>query len=120
MKRVSLLLVIAFCGTLFSQNIGSRGLIHTQSARTFEKGQLEVHTNLNFFTRVTEYLGTDTQVEEDFSAVNYWLVASNLAITYGIIDNLDFFREGLLASLYSPSGLAKGAPPSILIDDIGA
>ncbi|MEJ2053800.1 MAG: hypothetical protein P8X42_07770, partial [Calditrichaceae bacterium] len=75
---------------VFSQNMGSRGLIHTQSARTFEKGQLEVQTNMNFFTRVTDYLGSDAQVEQNFTAVNYWLVASNLALTYGIIDNLDF------------------------------
>jgi hypothetical protein len=90
MRKISLLIVLMFCGALFSQNLGSRGLLHTQSARTFEKGQLEVHTNMNFFTKVTEYLGSDPQVEQDFSAVNYWLVASNLAVTYGIIDNLDF------------------------------
>ena len=90
MKKISLLLVMVFCGTLLSQNLGSRGLIHTQSARTFEKGQLEIQTNMNFFTRVTDYLGSDAQVKQNFSAVNYWLVASNLAITYGIIDNLDF------------------------------
>ena len=90
MKKFSLFFVLIFCGSLFSQNLGSRGLLHTQSARTFEKGQLEVHTNLNFFTRVTDYLGSANPDSIDFNAVNYWLVASNLAITYGITNNIDF------------------------------
>ncbi|MBN1406509.1 MAG: hypothetical protein JW956_01895 [Calditrichaceae bacterium] len=90
MRKISLFIVLIFCGNLFSQNLGSRGLLHTQSARTFEKGQLEVHTNANFYTKVSEYIGQDAQIGDSYSGVNYWLVASNLAITYGIIDNLDF------------------------------
>jgi hypothetical protein len=90
MKKISLILLIVFCTAVFSQpRIGSRGLIQTQSARTFDKGRLEIHSNMNFFTRATQWIGS-TAEPQDFSATNYWLVASNLAVTYGIFDNLDF------------------------------
>ena len=90
MKKISLVLIMLFFGLAFSQPpSGSKSLLHTQSARTFESGRLEVHTNMNFFTRATEFIGKG-QKPADFSAVNYWLVSSNLALTYGILDNLDF------------------------------
>jgi len=90
MKKISLVLVILFFGTVFSQPPnGSKSLIHTQSARTFENGRLEVHGSMNFFTRATDFIGSGS-APEGFNAVNYWLVASDLALTYGIHDNLDF------------------------------
>jgi len=52
MKKISLMLFVLLCGTVFSQPPnGSRSLVHTQSARTFDSGRLEVHSNMNFFTR---------------------------------------------------------------------
>lgn len=89
MKKISLVLLVLFIGLAFSQPPnGSRSLIHTQSARTFDSGRLEVHSNMNFFTRATEFIG-ETDAPADFSGVNYWLVAGNMAFTYGISDNLD-------------------------------
>lgn len=67
---------------------GSRSIIHTQSARTFEAGRLEVHSNMNFFTRATEFVGSGS-TPANFQANNIWIVAANLALTYGITDNLD-------------------------------
>ena len=89
MKKISLLLLILLVGVAFSQPPnGSRSLIHTQSARTFDSGQLEVHSNMNFFTRATDFIGSQNP-PQNFHAVNYWLVSGNIAITYGILDNLD-------------------------------
>lgn len=90
MKKLNLVILVLLYSTVFSQTPnGSRSLIHTQTARTFDKGRLEVHTNMNFFTRVTEFVGTGTK-PTDFGAVNYWMVAGNAAITYGITDHFDF------------------------------
>jgi len=89
MKKISLLLLILFVGTAFSQPPnGSKSLIHTQSARTFDSGRLEVHSSMNFFTRATDFIGSG-QTPQGFQGVNYWLVAGNLAFTYGVMDNLD-------------------------------
>ncbi len=89
MKTISLLLLLLIVSTAFSQPPnGSKSLIHTQSARTFESGRLEVHTDMNFFTRATEFIGSGTK-PAGFTAVNYWLVAGNLTATYGILDNFD-------------------------------
>jgi len=90
MKKISLVIVLLLSVAAFAQApLGSRSLIHTQSARTFDSGRLEVHSNMNFFTRATEFIGSG-QAPSNFHAVNYWLVAGNLAITYGILDHLDF------------------------------
>lgn len=84
------MLFVLLYGTVFSQPPnGSRSLTHTQSARTFDSGRLEVHSNMNFFTRASEFIGSG-QVPANFNAVNYWLVAGNLAITYGILEHFDF------------------------------
>ncbi len=89
MRKISLLLLLLFIGIGLSQPPnGSRSLIHTQSARTFDSGQLEIHSSMDFFTRATEFIG-QTNPPQNFHAVNYWLVSGNLAITYGILDNLD-------------------------------
>lgn len=89
MKKISLLLLLFIVGAAFSQPPnGSKSLIHTQSARTFESGRLEIHSDMNFFTRATEFIGSGTK-PAGFTAVNYWLVAGNLTATYGILDNFD-------------------------------
>jgi len=90
MKKISLVLVFMFIGMAFSQPPnGSKSLIHTQSARTFESGRLEVHSSMNFFTRASDFIGSGAK-PADFKAVNYWLVSGNMALTYGIMDHLDF------------------------------
>ena len=90
MRNISLVIFLLVSMAAFAQPpLGSRSMIHTQSARTFDSGRLEVHSNMNFFTRATEFIGSG-QAPSNFHAVNYWLVAGNLAITYGILDNLDF------------------------------
>lgn len=89
MKKISLILLVFFCSSLFSQPPnGSKSLLHTQTARTFESGRLELHSGMNFFTRVTEFVGSG-QKPQNFSANNYWLVVGHFNLTYGLMDNLD-------------------------------
>ncbi len=87
MKRLAaLLLIIIFSSTAFAQTYGSMRLLHTQTARTFTKGRLDANTNISFFTKLGEFLGS---TPTNFAAANWWLVSNNIVTTYGIIDNLD-------------------------------
>jgi hypothetical protein len=89
MKKVSpiLLILLFITSNLIAQvPVGSKSLMHTQTARTFDSGRFEIHSDLNFFTKLTENLGNNVA---DFGAINYWLVNSGLALTYGISDNFD-------------------------------
>ena len=73
---------------MFAQGpVGSKSLMHTQTARTFDSGRFEIHTDLNFFTKLAENLGNINP--DDFDAANYWLVNSGIALTYGVSDNFD-------------------------------
>ncbi len=74
--------VFAFAGAF-----GSRSLLHMQTASTLERGTLDFRTNMNFYTKVGEYLGQNKPA--NFSAVNYWDVQSNALLTYGIMDHFD-------------------------------
>jgi hypothetical protein len=65
---------------------GSWSMLHTHTAKTFEQGRLEIYTQLDFWTKLGDYLG---QTPSDFTAVNYWSVGSNILTTYGILNNLD-------------------------------
>jgi hypothetical protein len=86
MKRLSsLLLVLLFIISVNAQT-GSKSLIHVQTARTFGEGWLVAGTDLNFYTKLGEFIGT---APTDYAAANYWLVSNNIVLTYGIIDNLD-------------------------------
>lgn len=89
MKRISpivfLMLLFSFS---YSQPVGSVSMIHTHSARTFDKGRLEVKTDMNFFTRATQFVGKG-QTPQNFTANNYWLVAAGFSLTYGFSDNFD-------------------------------
>jgi hypothetical protein len=89
MKRLCLLLIFIFLTSIAlaqTPTTGSRSLLHTHTARTFDQGRLEVYTNLDFYTKLGEFIGA---APSNFAAANYWVVASNIFTTYGIIDNLD-------------------------------
>jgi len=62
-------------------------LLHTQPARTIKKGQLSLSSNMNFYTKVGDFIGSSKPI--DFETVNYWLVAGNTVVGYGIHDNYD-------------------------------
>ncbi len=77
------LMALGFNSTRF----GSRGFLHVQSASTLYKGTLDAGSNLNFYTKVGDYLGQ--QKPENFTAVNWWDVQGNTVFSYGMLDNFD-------------------------------
>ena len=92
MKLLNFFLIILLAISANAQNPGitaSKGLFHTHTGQVVEEGMLQVKTNLNFFTKLGEYIGQGIQ-PADFSAANYWLVASNAAVTYGFYKHFDF------------------------------
>jgi len=106
MKRLSTLVLLLFLtSTALAQTptTGSWSLLHTHTARTFEQGRLEIYTDLNFYSKLGEFLGS---APSDFSAVNYWVVASDIFTSYGIIDHLDM-TLGL--RLYQDTNIGDGA-----------
>jgi hypothetical protein len=88
-KLVLLLFIFLFCTLALGQNpgtTGSFGFFHTHEGRTLMPGRWDFWGNLNFWTKLGEFLG---EAPVDYSAVNYWVVAGNISISYGIIKNLD-------------------------------
>jgi len=85
---LSFFIVLLFGSLLMAQlPNGNRTLLHTQTASTVEKGKLEIFSNMNFFTRAADFIGSNKPI--DFDAVNYWLVAGNMAFSYGISEHFD-------------------------------
>ena len=66
---------------------GCKTLLHTQTAKSLESGQLNIYSNMNFYTKAGEFIGETKP--QDFSSVNYWLVAGNAVFSYGIIKHFD-------------------------------
>jgi hypothetical protein len=89
MKKLYLIVFALFAANGYAQQaLGSYSSIHTQSGRTFEAGRLEVRMDMNFWTKATEWVGAGNKA--DFKSANYWLVASNFALTYGLFEHFDF------------------------------
>jgi hypothetical protein len=87
MKRlISVVLICFLITSVYAQYSGSKALIRMQTAKTFEAGRLDFRSDLNFFTKLADYLGS---APPNFTAANYWVVSSNLLLTYGIVDNVD-------------------------------
>ncbi len=88
-KLLPLLFILLITISGFGQNpgtTGSFGFFHTHEGRVLMPGRLDFWTNLNFWTKLGEFI---TQAPEDFEAANYWLVAGNISTTYGIFNHLD-------------------------------
>ena len=66
---------------------GEKSLIHTQTGKVYSKGQFGLYSNMNFYSKIGDFLG-DVR-PESFESVNYWLVASNFVMTYGIMEHFD-------------------------------
>lgn len=106
MKRlVALILILFLASAALAQTptTGSWSLIHTHTARTFEQGRLEIYTDLNFYTKLGDYLGTPPP---DFTAVNYWTVANDIFFTYGVANHLDV---SLGLRLYQDTNVSEDA-----------
>ena len=63
---VGLLLLLAFA---LAQISGSNSLVHVQSASTMKEKRLDFRTDVQFFTKVGDFLGQTKPA--NFSAVNF-------------------------------------------------
>ncbi len=89
-KRIFFALSITLLMVLptFAQLINAdRTLFYTQTGKTVDTGRLFMYNEMNFFTKVGDFVGN--LKPQSFKAVNYWLVAGNTAVTYGIADHFD-------------------------------
>lgn len=92
MKLLNILLIILSALTVGAQNPGStasNGLIHTHTGRTLNEGMLQIKTNMNFYSKLGEFLNQSLQ-GADYNAANWWLVAGNFSLAYGFYDHFDF------------------------------
>jgi hypothetical protein len=90
MKKLYILLfILGLNSGLFAQFVyqGSVSLMNTQTGRVFEPGRVEIGTNLSFFTKLTEYIGSASN--PDFTASNAWLVTNNFKLSFGLFNNFD-------------------------------
>ncbi len=90
MKKLSFIFVtLALSGTLaFAQLPNSdRTLMYTQTGQTVQAGHLFVYNEMNFFTKVADFVGN--LKPQNFQTANYWLVAGNTALTYGVGEHFD-------------------------------
>ncbi|MGD9487690.1 MAG: hypothetical protein AB7W47_06690 [Calditrichaceae bacterium] len=91
MKKISALGTALFLFTVAlaqAQITNTEGtLFHTQSGKTIEKGTLVFTNNMNFYTTAGEYIGS--LKPDNFKTKNYWLVAGNLGLNYGITNHFD-------------------------------
>jgi len=92
MKKLYILLFIMVLNSyVFAQFTyqGSVSLLNTQTGRVFEPGRVEIGTNLSFFTKLTDFVGSQNLKPADFTAANYWIVTNNLKVTFGLFNNFD-------------------------------
>lgn len=85
-KYLFLFLLLA-SGAFAQLTNGNQELMYTQTASTVDAGQLQVNTDMNFFTKAGDFIGASEPV--DFEKVNYWLVAGNAVFSYGISEHFD-------------------------------
>jgi len=90
MKKLGYIILFLLSVSAYGQlPNGSYSLIHTQTARTYEPGRLELKTNMNFYTKLAQYIGDPSLKPGDFKELNAWVAQGNINLTYGIVNHLD-------------------------------
>jgi hypothetical protein len=88
MKKLNLIFIAWFIfGVTLAQYPGSVSLIHTHTGRVFNRGDLELHTNMNFFTKLGQLRPGVT--DPNFKPVNWWNVSGNMMLTFGLLNHFD-------------------------------
>lgn len=82
---LSIFLLVSFSMAQFAN--GAKTLLHTQTGRTLDKSQLNINASTNFYTKAADYIGESEPA--GFSVTDYWLIAGDLAATYGIVEHFD-------------------------------
>ena len=92
MKKLNFLIIVMFLFSVtFTQYPGSKSLVHTHTGRVFDKGDLEVYTNINFFTKLGEW--KEGTPPPEFSPVNWWNIAGNVILSFGLFNNFDVLEK---------------------------
>lgn len=90
MKNLRLIIsLLIFTSLVSAQNLGSRSMLHTHTGRVLDAGQFDIRTNMNFYTKLADFIGNSSLKPADFTAANWWDVSGNLTFTYGLSDNFD-------------------------------
>jgi len=83
-----IVIILLFSALVFAQLPNSdKSLMHTQTAVNVPAGMLNIYSNMNFYTKAGDFIGTSKPA--DFQTTNYWLVAGNMVFSYGIMDHFD-------------------------------
>ncbi len=101
--------VLAFGGTF-----GSHSLIHVQTANTLEQGTLDFRSNMNFYTKVADFLGQNKPA--NFSSYNMWDMQGNMLLTYGLMNNVDVTLMNRVYQDVNKSGTEYNSPEDIFLD----
>ena len=106
MNRLLTVTVILFLLVSFSTaqlHNSTKTLIHTQTGKTLDPGKLSIFTNMNVFARAGSFIGDNPP--DDFRVKDYWLIAGNVIMSYGIVSHLD---ASLGLRLYQKTNLDNG------------
>lgn len=82
---LTILIMISFSMAQFTD--GPKALFHTLTGNSLEQGKLDLNASTNFFTKAADYIGANEPL--DFTVTEYWLVAGDIVMTYGILDRFD-------------------------------
>lgn len=106
MNRLLTVVIILFLLVSFSkaqlQN-STKTLVHTQTGKTLDSGKLNIFTNLNLFAKTGQYRGENPP--DDFRVKDYWMIAGNFVMSYGIFSHLD---ASLGLRVYQKTNLDNG------------
>jgi hypothetical protein len=89
-RKLYFILIITFISLVTAQNpecAGCMGLFHTHTGRLFRPGWLGAYTNMNLYYQHPKYI--DPSSASGTEIKDLWLLAGNIAVTCGIIENLD-------------------------------
>ncbi|MEJ2053799.1 MAG: hypothetical protein P8X42_07765 [Calditrichaceae bacterium] len=82
---ITVLLMASFSMAQLSD--GAKTLLHTQTGKTSNKGQFNFNASTNFYTKAGDYIGANKP--QNFTVTEYWLVAGDVVMTYGLFDHFD-------------------------------
>ena len=85
--RITMVVFVLMAVSYAQLHNSTKTLIYTQTGKTLDRGQFSIYTDMNFYTKAGDFIGTNKPL--DFSVTEYWLVAGNAVLSYGITDNID-------------------------------
>jgi hypothetical protein len=108
MKKLVLIFALIYLGFAFGGTKGSKKLLTTHTAATLKSGEFALTSGMNFFTKAFDSAGGGVD------AFNFWQIDGDLAISYGLMEDLDL----TLASRFYQDTQSEGnnSPAYVSID----